>query len=118
FDNDKAGQDVIRMVEKITKTTIPAGTQSVRVQDNLYVVLTSPKGGPHHRIEDCFDPIFMTTALAGKAINYTSKPNGPNEISKAWFAEKIVKPNAKTINFNGFQPLLDVIVDVIAKHVP
>jgi hypothetical protein len=106
------------MVEKITKTTIPAGTQSIRVHDNLYVVLTSPKGGAYHCVEDCFAPVFMKTALAGKTINYTSKPNDPNQISKAWFAEKIVKPNTKTINFDGFRPLLDVIADVIAKHVP
>lgn len=118
FDNDKVGQDVVKMVEKITKTAIPAGTQSVRVHDNLYVVLTSPTGGAHHCIEDCFDPVFMKTTLAGKTINYTSKPNDPSQISKAWFAEKVVKPNAKTINFNGFQPLLDVVADVITKHAP
>ena len=118
FDNDKIGQDVVKMVEKITKTTIPSGTQSIRVHDNLYVVLTSPTGGARHCIEDFFDPVFMKTALAGKTINYTSKPNDPNQISKAWFAEKVVKPNAKTINFNGFRILLDVIADAIAKHVP
>ena len=60
----------------------------------------------------------MESALAGKTINFTSKPNSSNQISKAWFAEKVVKPNAKTINFDGFGPLLDVIADVVAKHVP
>lgn len=118
LDNDSMGKAVVGAVEKQYKTTIPVGAQSFRVHDNLYVVLTSPNGALSHCIEDCFAPTFLKTAVPGKTINHSNKPNGPNQISKAWFAEKVVNPNAKTIDFHGFRPLLNVIVDVVGKHVP
>jgi hypothetical protein len=112
------GEAVIRAIEKRYKTAVAFGAQSFRVCDNLYVVLTSPHGAPSHCIEDCFDPAFLKAAVPGKTINHSNKPNGPNQISKAWFAEKVVIPNAKTIDFHGFQPLLNVIANVIGKHAP
>lgn len=117
-DNDKIGQDTIKLVQKITKTTVPAGARSVRVHDNLYVVLTSPHGSKHHCIEDCFDPAFIATALAGKTISKGHKLNPATEVSKSWFADQIVKPGSKTIDFSGFQPILDEIAAIIAKHIP
>ena len=112
------GKAVIRAVEKRYKTTVASGAQSFRVCDNLYIVLTSPHGAPSNCIEDCFDPTFLKAAIPGKTINRSNKPNGPDEISKAWFAEKVVIPNAKTIDFHGFQLLLNVIAGVIEKHTP
>lgn len=118
FDNDSMGKAVIEAVEKHYKTTINAGAQSFRVHDNLYVVLTSPHGSPQHCIEDCFAPAFLKAAMPGKTINHSNKPNGPGEISKAWFAEKVVDANSKAIDFQGFQPLLNAIADVILRHAP
>ncbi|WP_057920843.1 retron Ec67 family RNA-directed DNA polymerase/endonuclease [Lysobacter capsici] len=122
-DNDKIGRDTINLVEKITKTPMPTGAQSVRVYDNLYVVLTSPhdKAGKHHCIEDCFDPEFVKSELAGKKISKGTKGvklDPVTEVSKAWFAEKITKPSFKPIDFSGFQPLLNEIAAIIAKHAP
>lgn len=118
FDNDSVAPGVIKLIEKLTKTTISPGTQSVRVYDNLYILLTTPSGGPSHCIEDCFDSTFVSKALGGKTINFTSNLNKPNEVSKSYFAEQIVKPKWKTIDFDGFKPLLNEIVKIIAKHVP
>ncbi|WP_355582282.1 retron Ec67 family RNA-directed DNA polymerase/endonuclease [Xanthomonas cannabis] len=118
FDNDSVASGVIKLLNGIKKTTLPHGTQTVRVFDNLYVMLTTPFGGPSHCIEDCFDPAFVKAALSGKTINFTSNPNTPNEVSKSYFAEQIVKQKWKTINFDGFKPLLDQIVKVIDTHVP
>lgn len=118
FDNDSVAPGVIKLISGIKKTTISHGTQVVRVFDNLYVMLTTPFGSQSHCIEDCFDPAFVTSALGGKTINFTSKPNSPNEVSKSYFAEQIVHPKWKTIDFDGFKPLLDQIVKVIAAHAP
>ncbi|MCD9033242.1 retron Ec67 family RNA-directed DNA polymerase/endonuclease [Luteimonas sp. Y-2-2-4F] len=122
-DNDAIGRNMVKKVEGMTKTTIPVGSQWFRVQDNLYVVLTSPfdPKGAMHCIEACFDPKFMATALGGKTLSKGSKGkklDPAKEVSKAWFAEKIVKPNTKSISFAGFSSLLDCISDVITKHVP
>jgi len=118
FDNDSAGRGVVKAYEKQHKTKLQSGAQHFRVHDNLYVLLTSPYGAPDHCIEDFFDQTFLATTLAGKTLNRTNKPNGPNEISKAVFAEKLVRPNAAKIDFGGFQPLLDVATDIIKSHVP
>ncbi len=117
FDNDSVASGVIKLISGIKKITLPHGTQVVRVFDNFYVMLTTPFGGPSHCIEDFFDPTFVKSALGGKTINFTSKANGPNEVSKSYFAEQIVHPQWKTINFDGFKPLLDQIVKTIAGHV-
>jgi RNA-directed DNA polymerase len=116
FDNDSVAPGVMNMISGIKKTAPVAGTQVVRVFDNLYVMLTTPLGHPSHCIEDCFDPAFVTSALGGKTINFTSKANKANEVSKSYFAEQIVRPNWKTIDFSGFKPLLDQIVKVIDAH--
>ncbi len=118
FDNDSVAAGVMSMVGGIKKTAPVVGTQVVRVFDNLYVMLTTPLGHPSHCIEDCFDPAFVTSALGGKTINFTSKANKANEVSKSYFAEQIVRPNWKTIDFSGFKPLLDQIVKVINAHTP
>ncbi|HDS1037466.1 retron Ec67 family RNA-directed DNA polymerase/endonuclease [Stenotrophomonas indicatrix] len=116
FDNDSVAPGVMNMISGIKKTAPVAGTQVVRVFDNLYVMLTTPLGHPSHCIEDCFDPAFVTSALGGKTINFTSNANKANEVSKSYFAEQIVRPNWKTIDFSGFKPLLDQIVKVIDAH--
>lgn len=118
FDNDSVAKGVINSITGIKKAAVPPGTQVVRVYDNLYVMLTTPLGGPSHCIEDCFDPTFITAALGGKTINFTSKPNRSNEVSKSYFAEQIVKPKWKTIDFDGFRPLLDEIVKIASAHTP
>jgi|GEM_PF-2793967 len=41
----------------------------------------------------------------------------PNEDSTgAEFAEKIVRPNASDIEFGGFSPLLDRVVEAMKHH--
>lgn len=118
FDNDSVAEGVMKLIGGLKKITLPKGTQVVRVVDNLYVMLTTPFGGPSHCIEDCFDPAFVKSELGGKTINFGSKPNKPGEVSKSYFAEQIVHPKWKTINFDGFKPLLDQIAKVIAAHTP
>ena len=97
---------------------MPAGGQYLRVHGNLYVALTSPLGSPPHYIERCFDSKTLSATIEGKTFNPSNKGVGPGEYGKSWFAEKIVKANAKTINFGGFTPLLTVISEIIKNHVP
>ena len=120
FDNDSGAKGVLGLLEGFYKVPMPAGAQVIRACDNLYVVLTSPKvaGAPNHCIEHCFDTATLATPLSGKTLSLSNKTLGPNEYGKAWFAEKVVKPKAKTIDFSGFNALLAVISQIVADHVP
>ncbi|MBD9379434.1 retron Ec67 family RNA-directed DNA polymerase/endonuclease [Pseudoxanthomonas sp. PXM04] len=120
FDNDTGAKGVLGLLKGFYKMPMPAGAQSVHVHGNLYVVLTSPHitGAPSHCIEDCFDAATLAITLSGKTLSLANKTLGPNEYGKAWFAEKVIKPNAKTIDFAGFNGLLGVISQIVKGHTP
>lgn len=120
FDNDGGAKGVLAMLAGMFKTAMPPGAQAVRVHHNLYVVLTSPNisGAPHHCIEHCFDAATLGTLISGKTLSLSNKPLGPNEYGKVWFAEKVVKPNAKSIDFTGFNSLLSAISHIVSTHTP
>jgi len=54
--------------------------------------------------------------LDGKKFNLKKAHAAEGEYGKAEFAEKIVRPNAHTIKFEGFIPLLSRIEAAIAHH--
>ncbi len=118
FDNDSGANNVLKMIRGVYKTSTAAGSQYFHVCDNLYVALTSPLGSPSHCIEHCFDSKTLATKLGNKTLRLDNKELGPTEYGKAWFAEKVIKPNASSIDFTGFDPLLKVISEIITKHAP
>lgn len=120
FDNDAGAKGILGLLKGFYKIPMLPGAQSVHVHGNLYVVLTSPHivGAVSHCIEDCFDVATREETLSGKTLNLTNKTLGPNEYGKAWFAERVIKPKAKTINFAGFNGLLTEISHIIKGHKP
>ena len=120
FDNDAGAKGVLSMLAGVFKTSMPAGAQAIRVHHNLYVVLTSPNvaSAPPHCIEHCFDPATLGTLISGKSLSLSNKSLAANQYGKAWFAEKVVKPNAKSIDFNGFHPLLAAVAHIVTTHAP
>lgn len=65
-------------------------------------------------IETLFDESLLRQKVKGKSFNYISKIDPNTEYDKAYFADKVVKPNYKTISFIGFRPLLNAIRDSIS----
>lgn len=64
-------------------------------------------------IESLFDPALLQQTVKGRSFNYLTKADPKTEYGKAYFADKIVKPNYKSIDFNGFKPLLNAVTGVI-----
>ena len=91
-----------------------------RYHENMYVVRIPPKpGNAHSEIEDLFDAETLSTVLDGKTFNRSNRSrdiNTENEYGKMRFAEKVVRENQKTINFNGFRNLLNSFVAVIRDY--
>jgi RNA-directed DNA polymerase len=94
------------------KTTLP----SYHLAHNLYVVKTPESGEDDTFIEQLFPQEWLDKPLGDKKFNPNKKHGAEGEYGKAEFAEKIVRPNANEIEFGGFSPLLDRIVDAMKHH--
>src|SRR3954447_17831087 len=75
-------------------------------------------GGKKSCIEDCFSQAVLKTKLNGKKFNPAKESGSETEYGKHVFAEKVVRPNAGTINFAKFVPLLKRLVAVIDHYKP
>jgi len=85
---------------------------------NLYLVKTPEKMTAPHKscIEDLFNPALLTTVLEGKTFDPNKEHNAPGKYGKVAFAERVVPPNAATIDFSGFVPLINRIIAVMDHH--
>jgi hypothetical protein len=118
IDNDDGAGDVFGPMKKIHVTASLNTVQDFyELTRNLYLVKTLETGaGGHSSIEDCFDAATLAKTINGKKFNRAKKIDPSTEYGKKIFAENIIAPNAATINFNGFAPLLNRITAVIAHH--
>lgn len=117
-DNDEGGKGPYATAAKLTKKTLDIKKPFEHVAANLYLVSTPlPSGATESCIEDGFTAATVNTLLGGKKFNYKSPTiDESTEYGKAFFAEHVVKPNAGSIDFSGFDPLLDRIEKVLAHY--
>jgi RNA-directed DNA polymerase len=80
---------------------------------DLYVVCIPKKGA---MIEDLYDPAVLSTKLGEKTFNKSNKPVDATEYGKAHFANYVVRPNYKKIDFSGFDQLLQNIEAAVHAH--
>lgn len=122
IDNDDGAANLFSTLSKNYKINVGIGSPEsfFRVTDNLYLVKTPATATSHAScIEDFFPAALLATELEGKKFNPRAKDHGVSgEYGKFVFAEKVVRPNAGTIIFDGFVPLLERIVAVIDDYSP
>ena len=120
FDNDDGGAELLGFAEANGAPNIAFSSTDpfYYLGLNLYLVKTPEKAATPYKscIEDLFDPALLKTVLDGKTFNPNKTHNAPGEYGKVAFAERVVVPNAATINFSGFAALLDRIVAVLDHH--
>ena len=115
FDNDSGAKPIQAMVKDITKQQVTP--PFLRVVKNLYAMPTPlPTGATESTIEDFFDAATKATSYNGKTFHVGPGFDGTKHIGKQIFAHRVVRPNAATINFDGFKPLLSNIVAIIKTH--
>lgn len=117
-DHDDGGKKVYQGAQKIVKKSLDMKKPFEHVAGNLYLVATPLAAAVSEScIEDCFKPMTLGTLLGGKKFNYKSTTiDEATEYGKAYFAEHVVKANAATIDFTGFDILLDRLRQVIAHY--
>lgn len=117
IDNDSGADAVYGAIAGILKIQKPKGQKPfIHIYENLYVVPTPL--GPNSKqtsIEDFFDEATLATKLNGKSFERKDSADNQHHYGKAAFARDVVAKNAATIDFSGFQPILERIEAVI-KH--
>lgn len=118
LDNDDGLGDVCGTIKKNfgKSITLTSSDPFYHITDNLYVIKT-PENGGKSCIEDLFPAALRKTKLNGKSFN-PGKIDPGKEYGKEIFAKAVVRPNADTIDFSGFDPLLERIVKVLDDYVP
>lgn len=117
IDNDSGADAIYGAIAGILRIQKPKGQKPfIHVCENLYVVPT-PFGPSSKKtsIEDFFDEATLATQLNGKSFERKNDADNQHHYGKAAFARDVVAKNAATIDFGGFQPILDRIESVI-KH--
>lgn len=118
IDNDSGAHGIYQVIAGINKKPKPQGLADfIHVTSNLYVVPTP--FGPNKSytaIEDFFDKPTLETKLNGKTFSRESKLDETSEYGKAAFARDVVAKNAGTIDFSGFQAILDRVIKVLDDY--
>lgn len=123
IDNDDGATPIFKMLQsKKFGITIGHATDLpfYHLGGPLYLVKTPIKGPDNKSCpEDFFAPALLATKIEGKVFNPNKEHEAPGEYGKVIFAERVVRPQAGTIDFSGFDPLLsriDAVLDDYAKR--
>ncbi len=120
LDNDDGAKVIFSTIKQNYRIKINHdGTHGFyHVTHNLYLVKTPHVGKKKKTcIEDMFEPSLLKTELKDKKLNL-DKPDPAKEYGKHIFAEKVVRPNAAKLKWDGFEPLLQRISDVLDHYKP
>ncbi len=119
YDNDSGAKPIISAVSQASGKKLDTKQPFAHVIRNLYAVPTPLlNGATESKIEDFFEPSLKDTAILGKKFDDTNDFDTDTCYGKKVFAYKVVRPNADSINFDGFRPLLTNLVSAIESNVP
>ena len=117
-DNDRGPKTVFKEAEKkgggkiTTTTTDPF----YYLGENLYLVKVPEGAAPHPlEIEELFQPALLAKKLNGKSFDPKKDHGDDTHYGKVAFAESVVRVNASTVDFSGFEELLERI-EAVLKH--
>jgi retron-type reverse transcriptase len=119
-DNDDGGGELFPCAKSKGASTISFKSTDpfYHLGLNLYLIKTLEKNTAPHKscIEDLFEPALLNTLLDGKTLDLSKAHNAPGKYGKVAFADRVVLPNANTIDFSGFARLLNRIIAVLDHH--
>ena len=117
-DNDAGVDPVLNTASKLTGRKVDGGADFYHLSENLYlVVLPTRAEAADVMIENLLESNVTATVIDGKTFNPDEKTfDRDKHYGKHVFAENVVKANQKSINFDGFKPILNRLGAAIADH--
>lgn len=116
-DNDSGADTIYSTIKQITKHSVPRSEPFIHVTSNLYVCPTPlVSGKKESMIEDFFDAATKAEVIGGKRFDPNNNYDKDKSYGKNEFAHKVVRAKASIIKFNGFEPLLANISQLIEHH--
>jgi RNA-directed DNA polymerase len=117
IDNDDGAPKIYSLIKELTGKKPTGDEPFIHVAGNLYVVPTPLlPAKKHSMIEDFFDASTLATLYKGRPFDPSNKFSSATHYGKTDFAYRVIRPNADTIDFNGFKLILDRFVDVLDEH--
>lgn len=119
IDNDNGAKEIFSVLSSMfnVTATIKTDVPFYHLGGRLYLVKTPTIGTEGLScIENFLPDSVLKTVVNGKHFNLTKKHQAPNEYGKAVLAEQVVRPNAATIDFSAFEPLLARLDAVVLAH--
>jgi RNA-directed DNA polymerase len=113
FDDDSGGAGIWSAIKSVTRRPRTDGEPFVHLIKNLYAVPTPGEGS---KIEDFFDASTKALKIDGKSFKDANEFDVEKHYGKKVFAHRIVRPNADTLDFSGFRPLLTNLAAAIREH--
>lgn len=119
YDNDDGAKQLQlrKWIGGPSNAALDVNTPFHHLFKNVYAVPTPLlSGATPSKIEDFFTASLKATVLAGKRFNDSNSQDSTTEYGKKVFAHMVVRPNADTVDFSGFRPLLERISTVIESY--
>lgn len=119
FDNDSGRKSICNASKEAHPTgkAVDVKAPFTHILKNLYLVPTPLLVGKEEsKIEDFFSDDIKKVVIAGKTFSADNNFDKGVFYGKSDFADQVVTPRAKTIDFRGFKPLLQSIASVIQEH--
>jgi len=118
-DNDDGPKEVFKTASKKSGKSVDKTSTDpfYHLGHNLYLVKV-PEGAPpaSKDIEDLFLPAVLGELLDGKPFDKKKEHGDHTAYGKVAFADKVVRPKATTIDFSGFDELLQRIAACVADY--
>ncbi|MHA3914892.1 hypothetical protein [Halovulum sp. GXIMD14793] len=118
-DNDDGPKEVFKTASKKSGKPVDKTTTDsfYHLGHNLYLVKV-PEGAPPAMkdIEDLFLPAVLSELLDGKPFDKKKEHGDHTAYGKVAFADKVVRRKASTIDFSGFDTLLERLAACVADY--
>lgn len=119
LDNDSGPNKFLNDLASEKSNSCPNDVPTIKssgflhVFENLYLILTPlKKNGGDSSMEDMFDSKTLNTQVNGKKFSRENSFDKNKYYGKNYFATKVIKSNASSINFDRFKYIFDEIKKV------
>ncbi|MDX0124438.1 hypothetical protein GOC15_07285 [Sinorhizobium meliloti] len=117
-DNDDEGRGVLNVAGSRWKKDVKTAAAFYHLVSNLYIMPIPAKSGlASTAIEDLFDSAWLAAQhIGGRKFTKDNEFNSATHFGKADLVSQIVRPKRTTIDWTGFQTLLQGIQNVIVDY--